>query len=246
MAYVDRYDAALSVFFSRHMRNVHTNIRGRVVGVNYAVPSVDVQPMAQTQFENGTVDKFPVLYDVPINFPSGAGGKARLTMPIKVGDMVGVSFSERNESDFNDVTTHQLFPGWAVTQIFTDGNSKASHPDNVVLENDKGSLTFTPEGKTTLKNDVATFDVSETGKLNYTNGPANLEIDESGKMTFSNGSANIIANPGGLVTVNGCQITPSGNVITASGIDLEQFYSEYKIHKHGGVERGGDISGEPV
>lgn len=246
MAYVDRYDAALSVFVGRYMRNMHTNIRGRVVGVNYAVPSVDVQPMAQTEFENGTVDKYPVIYDVPINFPSGAGGKARLTMPIKVGDMVGVSFSERNESDFKDMNTHQLFAGWAVTQIFTEGNSKASHPDNVVLENDKGSMTFTPEGKATLKNDVATLDVSETGKLNYTNGPASLDIDESGKLTYNNGGANIVALPGGQVTVNGCQITPSGNIITASGVDLEDFYRDYTNHRHSGVERGGDTSGTKV
>ncbi|UZZ63931.1 hypothetical protein A71_125 [Escherichia phage A7_1] len=230
MAYVDRYDAALSVFVGRYLRNnVHTNIRGTVVGVNYAIPSVDVKPMAQTEFENGTVEAYPVIYDVPINFPSGAGGKARLSMPIKVGDLVGVAFSERNESDFKDVNTHQLFPGWAVTQIFTEGNGKAAHPDNVVLENDKGVMTLMPDGTMTFQNPAA-----------------NLKIEQSGKMTFSNGPANIEVMESGMVRVNGCTITTSGNVITASGVDLEDFYADYLNHRHSGVERGGDISGVKV
>lgn len=229
MAYSDRYDAAFGIYVTRFMRNnVHTNIRGKVVGVNYGVPSVDVQPMAFTEFNTGVIDEYPTIYDVPVHLPSGSGGKARLTMPIKVGDMVGLSFSERNESDNTDVNTHQLFAGWAVTQIFTDGNAKAIDPDNVVLENDKSIVTLKPNGDTSLKNPKVAIEALADGNVKVNNGPGSFAMD-----------------PSGMVTVNGARITPAGRVITKNGIDLDDFYQEYKSHVHGGVERGGATTNGP-
>lgn len=166
MASIDRYDAAFSVFLSRYVRNnLHTNIRGKVVGVDYSGPTVDVLPMAYTEFASGTVDKYPVIYDVPIHFPSGAGGKARLSMPIKVGDVVGLNFSERNEDDTSDMNTHQLFAGWAVTQIFTNANRKPSHPDNVVLENDKAVSEYKPDGTFTFNNGKVSITYQTDGNV---------------------------------------------------------------------------------
>ncbi len=229
MAYTDRYDAALGIYVSRFMRNnVHTNIRGKVVSVNYKGPTVDVQPMAFTEFNTGVIDKYPIIYDVPVHLPSGANGKARLTMPIKVGDYVGLAFSERNEDDNNDVNTHQLFAGWAVTQIFTSGNSKAIDPDNVVLENDKSIVTLKPNGDTSLKNSKVAIEALADGNVKVNNGPGSFAMD-----------------PSGMVTVNGARITPAGRVITKNGIDLDDFYQEYKSHVHGGVERGGSNTNGP-
>lgn len=229
MAYADRYDAAFGIYISRFLRNnVHTNIRGKVVGVNYAGPSVDVQPMAYTEFPSGTTDRYPIIYDVPVLLPSGAGGKARLTMPIKAGDVVGLSFSERNEGDNNDQTTHQLFAGWAVTQIFTDGNAKAIDPDNVVLENDKSNMTLKPNGDIGLSNPKVKIQARADGNIEVSNGAGNLAMD-----------------PSGMVTVNGARITPAGRIITANGVDLDDFYQKYQSHFHGGVERGGSNSNGP-
>lgn len=229
MAYTDRYDAAFGIYISRFLRNnVHTNIRGKVVGVNYKGPSVDVQPMAYTEFPSGTTDRYPVIYDVPVLLPSGANGKARLTMPIKPGDIVGLSFSERNEGDNNDQNTHQLFAGWAVTQIFTDDNSKAIHPDNVVLENDKAILTLKPNGDASLANQKVS-----------------VEALADGNVKVNNGAGSFVMDPSGMVTVNGARITPAGRIITKNGIDLDDFYQEYSSHTHGGVERGGSNTNPP-
>lgn len=216
MAYTDRYDAAFGIYISRFLRNnVHTNIRGKVVGVNYKGPSVDVQPMAYTEFPSGTTDRYPVIYDVPVLLPSGANGKARLTMPIKPGDIVGLSFSERNEGDNNDQNTHQLFAGWAVTQIFTDDNSKAIHPDNVVLENDQAILTLKP-----------------TGDMSLTNPKVSVEALADGNVTVNNGPGSLVMDPSGMVTVNGVRITPAGRIITANGVDLDDFFEYFKRHNH--------------
>lgn len=184
MASVDRYDAAFNIFISRYVRNnVHTNIRGKVVGVNHAGPTVDVQPMAYTQFPSGTTDKYPTVYDVPLHLPSANGGKARLSMPIKVGDMVGLSFSERNEDDVMDLNTHQLFAGWAVTEIFTDGNRKPIHPDYVELENDKGKMSLRPDGTMTYVNPAVNVEAKPNGQV-FVNG---LQITPDGNLITKRG-----------------------------------------------------------
>lgn len=246
MAFVDRYDAAIGIFLERKLRSFHTNIRGRVIGVNYAGPSVDVQPFAYTEFDNGVVDKFPPIYDVPLQLPSGSGGKARLSMPIKTGDVVGLSFSERNESDNTDVTTHQLFPGWAISQIFTDSNAKPIDPDNVVLENDKAIATLKPNGDMSLKNPLVTIESLADGNYKVTNGAGTFTVDPSGSVAASNSGGGFTLMPSGQFMCNGAQITPNGKIITANGIDLDDFFNHYREHDHGGVERGGGRTDPPT
>lgn len=247
MAYVDRYDAAFGIFVSRFMRNnVHTNIRGKVVGVNYKGPTIDVQPMAYTEFPNGVVDRYPIIYDVPVHLPSGAGGKARLTMPIKAGDFVGLSFSERNEGDNNDQNTHQLFAGWAVTQIFTDGNSKAIDPENVVLENDKAILTQRPNGDTLIENPGVDVQYLADGNVKIDNGSGSLTISPSGEIGGKNGAGSFKLDSSGALLCNGAKITPTGRIITSEGVDLDDFYNWVISHTHGGVERGDGNTNPPT
>lgn len=246
MAYTDRYDAAFGIYISRFLRNnVHTNIRGKVVGVNYGVPSVDVQPMAFTEFPSGTIDRYPIIYDVPVLLPSGAGGKARLTMPIKPGDVVGLSFSERNEGDNNDQNTHQLFPGWAVTQIFTDGNAKPIDPDNVVLENDKAIITLKPNGDTSVKNPVVSIEALADGNVKISNGTGEFSMSPSGEIKGGNNGGAFTLQPSGQLMCNGAKITTSGRMVTANGVDMDDFYQEYKRHTHGGVDRGDSNTNVP-
>lgn len=247
MAYVDRYDAAMSIFIARYARNnIHTNIRARVVAVDYSVPSVDVQPMASTEFDTGVIDNYPVIFDVPLHLPSGSGGKARLTMPVKPGDYVGLSFSERNESSTSDTSTHQLFAGWAVTQIFTEGNTKAIHPDNVILENDKGSVTLTPGGDITIQNPKVKVEYLTGGEVKITNGTVNLSLSPIGEMKGDNGAGSFTLAPSGQFICNGAQITTSGRIVTANGIDLDNFFDEYRTHRHGGVENGQGVTDAPI
>lgn len=246
MAYTDRYDAAFGIYISRFLRNnVHTNIRGKVVGVNYGVPSVDVQPMAFTEFASGTVDRYPIIYDVPVHLPSGANGKARLTMPIKPGDMVGLAFSERNEGDNTDQNTHQLFAGWAVTQIFSDGNAKPVDPENVVLENDKAIVTLKPNGDTSLKNPMVNIEALADGNVKISNGAGTFSVSPSGEIKGGNNGGSFALSPAGQLDCNGAKITPDGRMITADGVDMDDFYREYKSHNHGGVERGNSNTDGP-
>lgn len=264
MAAIDRYDAAFGMFVQRYLRdNMHTGIRGKVVGVDYSGPTVDIQPMAFTELASGTKQTYPTIYDVPLQLPSGNGGKARLTMPVKVGDTVGLTFSERNEDDNTDITTHQLFPGWAVSQIFTSGNKKPIDPNNVVLENDKVKAELTPEGDWVTTTPSSTTKQSKEGGFEFTNNSSSLRVTPQGQFQFTNGSVTIQGNidgtgslsnaSGGInlkangeTDVNGGLITQNGNFITGNGVNLDNFYQDYLSHRHGGVETGSGISGTKV
>lgn len=246
MATVDRYDTAMDIFFKRQMRQFHTSIRAKVVAVNYAGPTVDVQPMAFTEFPSGTIDRYSTIYDVPVQLPSGSGGKSRLTMPIKVGDYVGVTFSERNEDDNSDMQTHGMFPGWAVTQVFTDANAKPIDPDNVVLENDKAIVTLKPNGDMVMSNPKVTIESLANGNVKITNGTGTFTISPSGEIKGTNGPGSFSLDPSGQMNINGAKVTTSGNMITAGGVDLEDFYRDYLAHRHTGVESGPDITGTKV
>lgn len=215
MAAIQRMDAALGQFLDKYQRDVHTNIRVRVVDVDYSIPSVTVQPMVETKFSDGTVDAYPAIFDVPLQMVSANGGKARLTVPIKAGDILGLSFSERNEGDMADMSTHGLFPGWAITSVHSDGNAMQIHPENVELWNDVVHIEMTPEGDFKVQGPVGNFEIKKDGTLNFTNG-----------------GATITAVPGGTITMNGAKVTPDGNFITARGINLNDFYDWMVRHGH--------------
>lgn len=246
MAATDRLDAALGIYTDRYMRGIHTNIRGRVVAVNLAGPRVDVQPMAFTVFESGAEDRYPVIYDVPLHLPSGNGGKARLSMPVKPGDIVGLSFSERNENDTGDRNTHQLFAGWAVTEIFTEGNAKAIHPDNVELENDKVKFSMSPDGDYILTTPKGSLKVMKDGTFSGGNDAGSVTITPEGQITAGNANGGLTIFADGESKFNGGTITKDGNFITKQGVDLNAFWQDYINHVHGGVQTGGGQTGKKV
>ena len=215
MASVQRIDSVMELFLEKHKRDIHTAIRGRVVDVDYSIPSATVQPMASTDFEDGTTDAYPPIYDVPLQMVSGNGGKARLTVPIKPGDIVGLTFSERNESDTSDMSTHGLNAGWGITSVHSDSNPMQINPDNVELWNDKVHIEMTPSGDFKLQTPGGTLDVKSDGTFD-----------------FSNGAAKINASTGGTITMNGAKITPDGNIVTARGVNMNDFYDYFMRHTH--------------
>ena len=224
MASRNRIDTALDYFVDKKLRDVHTSLRAVVLEVDYGVPSATVRPLAETDFVDGTVDRINAVFDVPLQMVSANGGKARLTVPIKPGDIVGLTFSERNENDNSDEQTHGLFAGWAITSVHSDGNAMPIDPENVELWNDQVHFTMTPSGDFTLTTPNGT-----------------LKVDSAGEFTFTNGAATMVAQTSGNVVVNGAKITPEGRMITAAGVDLDDFYAEYKRHTHN-CPHGGNTS----
>ncbi len=205
---VQRIDEAIQIFMQKAMRGFHTSVPGVIVGIDYSKPTVDIQPSVETDFgDDYKPDTYPVIYDVPLFIPSAGAGKAKITVPVKVGDRASLHFSERNPNSKTDLTTHGLYGCYAVS-----GLEGEIDPENIIIQNEIAKATIKPDGT----------------------------------MILSSGNANIIAQPDGNVNINGLIVTPTGNVITSGGVDLDLFYQTYLNHLHSGVQRGSSNTDKPV
>lgn len=82
------------------LSEVHVSMPGRVVKYDASRETVDVQPQLRRAIEddgeNLEFEDLPVLFDVPIAWPSGGGGKHFITWPLESGDPVLLVFCERD------------------------------------------------------------------------------------------------------------------------------------------------------
>jgi hypothetical protein len=170
---------------------------------------VNVRPQISRLLETGEVisnDEI-TIYDVPVIWPSGGG--AMLSFPLKVGDTVWLSFSQRNLEDwlYSD-GTQEVIPG---------DSRHFSMTDAVAIP---GLYTALSNLKPSTENVEIKF------------GNHLISLRPSGELYITNGGAEIKLNPSGTITANGATITPDGNVITANGTNLDQFYADYLAHVH--------------
>lgn len=73
-----------------------------------------------------------------------------------------------------------------------------------------------------------------------------IKLAPDGTVTVENGTASVVVQPDGNINMNGLQVTPDGNIITATGVNLNDFYADYLSHVHSGVETGGGNTGPKV
>jgi hypothetical protein len=191
--------------------SVSTGMPGIIVSVaEYGDKQfVDVKPALSRVLETGQVisnDEI-TIYDVPVIWPSAGGGL--LSFPIKVGDTVWLSFSQRNLEDW-------LYSDG--TQEVIPGDSRHFSMTDAVAE--PGLYTALSNLKPSTENVEIKF------------GNHLISLRPSGELYITNGGAEIKLNPSGTITANGATITPDGNVITANGTNLDQFYADYLAHVH--------------
>lgn len=219
----NNFVTTLNDLIQNNLADVHTMLPGKITSVNYGSGQASVLPLVKTQIGVNKSIAYPEMSNVPLVIMSGNGGKARITFPISAGDTVIVLFSERDPTNMLASTGTDavapvqtaylgLYPIGILACISTNSGAKSISNEDVVLENDKGSIGLKPDGTMTLKNSA-----------------------------FSG-----VIMPDGNFIVNGLTITPSGNIITKSGVDLDAFYQKYISHLHSGVQSGGSNSGPPV
>jgi hypothetical protein len=207
--------------------SVSTGMPGIIVSVaEYGDKQfVDVKPALSRVLETGQVisnDEI-TIYDVPVIWPSAGGGL--LSFPIKVGDTVWLSFSQRNLEDW-------LYSDG--TQEVIPGDSRHFSMTDAVAE--PGLYTALSNLKPSTENVEIKF------------GNHLISLRPSGELYVTNGGAEIKLNPSGTITANGATITTNGNVITANGTNLDQFYADYLAHIHPAkpASSPSDFSGPPV
>lgn len=183
---------------------------------------VDVKPAIARLRETGEVisnDEI-TIYDVPVIWCGS--GDFLLSGPVEVGHTVWLSFSQRNIEDwlYSD-GTQEVIPG--DSRHFSMADAVAFPGLYTALSNQKPS--------------TENVELKWRDKL--------ISLKPSGEIQITNSSANITLNPDGTITANGATITTDGNVITANGTNLDDFYQTYLAHVHGGVTSGSSDTETP-
>ncbi len=219
---------AFTTFLDGYARdNIATGMPGIILAVNEFEDNqfVSVRPALSRLLETGQVisnDEI-VIDDVPVVFPSGGG--ALLSFPLKVGDVVWLAFCQRNMEDW----------------VYSDGQGE-------VIPSDSRHFSMT---------DAVAFPCIYSALSNLKPSGSNVELKWNNKklsfkpsdeVELTNGSGTITLKPDGNIDANGCTITPDGNVITANGVNLDDFYQAYLAHVHPAKPPSSpsDFSGTPV
>lgn len=125
--------------------NIHTSAPGKVI--SYGNGRAVVQSLIKFRIDEETLADSPPIAEVPIVFPSGSGGSASVTFPIKKGDGVLLCFSERAIDDFLqggqsadprqfDLTDAMAIPGLYPAAV----GGAAAYPGDVCLYHGGTSL----------------------------------------------------------------------------------------------------------
>ena len=121
---------------------IHTAMPGRVVSYDPSTNRASVQPNGYYKSEDGRNIQYPIIHNVPIQFPMGQGGTAGITFPINAGDGCLLVFSETQNDDFlggnkgdsEDSRRHSLNDAIAIPGVYAGAApSNVSHPGDVCV-----------------------------------------------------------------------------------------------------------------
>lgn len=148
---------------------LNTALPGIVKKYNITTKRAEVVPaILQTFTTEAPAKSLPVIFDVPVIFPS-AGGYT-LTMPIQPGDSVLLVFSQRGLTGFKEEFTESL----------PTATSLLSLPDAVAIVG-FGRLNITPasnKGCTLQDNDGRNAVVIENDQVKVTKGDNTVTLDD--------------------------------------------------------------------
>jgi hypothetical protein len=146
----------LRQLIATELAEVHTCLPGVIV--SYDGNTAVVKPALAKQLANGDVLPAPQIVQVPVCWPCGdmGGAKALITVPLKAGDAVKLSFSERAlenwlsgaDSAPDDPRQFDLSDAFA-TPVMRPG-SGAADTENLSVQFGECALKLTPSGDAVL------------------------------------------------------------------------------------------------
>jgi hypothetical protein len=89
---------ALTDMVRGEISGIHTSAPGKIVSYDSGTGRASVQPSLKFKVADGRSLDSPVIVNVPVYFPSGAG--ASITYPIAAGDPCWLVFAERSIDDW--------------------------------------------------------------------------------------------------------------------------------------------------
>lgn len=224
---METFETATSRIVEHFLSDVNTAMPAKIVRVNDAdTLSVDVQPLVNLRYGDGTTKERAVIQGIPVLMP--ATGTAMVSLPIAVGDFVLLVFAERNIDNFKagdgntqapaDLRTFAKQDAVAIPGIFPF----SLHPNlKRTLPTAQGDLSLTANIGTPQEVTVRLLESGEVkiiSPISVSVEAPSVTVDASTTLDFT---APLI-NMTGAVFINGVA---------------------YTLHTHSGVTPGVGVSG---
>lgn len=249
MANLEFSDVVKRIVSEYAKQHMNTSVPARVISVDNfgANQTVDVLPIINDTFADGTVLELPPILDVPVQFPSAGGGL--LSFPIVVGDIVLLIFSQKSIDEWMasrntdrgtftpaDKRTYSINDAIAIPGIYTKSTNLSPNTTDVEMKFKDLSFKLEAGGDISLTNGPASSSVvlASNGDVTLTNSVGSITLASTGLITLANAGGSIILNLDGSVAFgNGAAITAAGDMVTASGKSMSNH-----IHAQGNDSAG--------
>ncbi|WP_432783735.1 Gp138 family membrane-puncturing spike protein [Pseudomonas corrugata] len=217
--------------FRELMKGVHTSIPGHILTFDPATQLAQVQVgIVRVDINDAEFTLKPII-ETPVYFP---GGDYCVEYQIDPGCEGDILISERCIDGwvqaggvaanpigrFHNLQDAMFLPGFR-----SRPNALPDFQNNGVRIRNRAGTQFV-----WLKND---------NSISMDNGVARFNVLADGTTLMQNGAGSFQLLADGSFLINGLTITPDGNVITATGVNLN-------LHIHSGVTPGSGNSGAPV
>lgn len=126
--------------------NIRASMPARVVSYNAATNRASVKPIGTYTTPDYQELEYPVIHNVPMQFPCGVGGTAGVTFPVKAGDGCIVIFADREIEQFlsggycDDMRSHSMNDAYAIPGLYSQAVPTQRENANDVCLFNEGSL----------------------------------------------------------------------------------------------------------
>jgi hypothetical protein len=179
-------NTAIKVAFNNLVSHVHTAMPARIEKYDAKKQKVDVKPLLNKKYNDGSVVNLPIITSVPLIFPSS--GQASLVLPVEKGDTVLLIFAERSIDEW-------LASGSEVTPSL---NRKFDISDAIAIP---GLMPFNKNNQQ-----------SKATNLEITYKDFKITIDTTGKIAIGKGNVELLKVLSDLIQalITSTTATPAG------------------------------------
>ena len=126
--------------------NIRASMPACVVSYDAATNRASVKPIGTYTTPDYQELEYPVIHNVPMQFPCGVGGTAGVTFPVKAGDGCIVIFADREIEQFlnggfcDDMRSHSMNDAYAIPGLYSHAVPTQRENANDVCLFNEGSL----------------------------------------------------------------------------------------------------------
>ncbi len=227
----ENFEQSIEFILEQHTKKLYTCLPAIIESYDSATKRCSVLPAIKRLFTDGSSRSLPIITDIPVIFPSGGG--YTVIMPLKKGDTVLLTFSQRGITNFkkqfqeslptdslmdmHDAVAIAGFGSISITPSTSDGCAMQTEDgeNSVFIEKDQVKVK---KGSNELKINDSEMQATIAGatlKLNSSALTSSVPVMAPSFSGLSGGVANMTSG----INMAGQDISDAGD-ITAGGVNL--------------------------